>query len=134
MCWRRLSLSDSGEDGAPGLAEAPDRAIQAASLCDGSPAAGFGFFRLRHKEAAMIDSPIDPRADERRSVVRIDVNDSVRLRVDLTDSVGARGDIGVVCSKWYLPQEVCEVEFIDPYGGEAVRVLVEVDDLERDAD
>jgi hypothetical protein len=77
--------------------------------------------------AEVVADPDEPELVRRRP---IEVDDHVRLRVELSDAMCSRGDLGVVCSKWNMPAEVCEVEFVKEFTGESFRVLVDARHLD----
>ena len=68
------------------------------------------------------------------------INDRVRLVKDLPELSVHAGEVGVVCSVWFSPDDVLEVEFPRPESKPTDRCLVpakcvEIDDLadlERD--
>jgi hypothetical protein len=69
--------------------------------------------------------------------MRLHVDDSVRLTIDLPERFLHKGDVGRVCSTWFAPDVAYEVEFRSPEDDVRSRVLVretqvEIDSAEHD--
>jgi len=54
----------------------------------------------------------------------VEVDDRVVVLEDVPDHSLLRGQEGVVCSLWFLPNRVIEVEFLCSITGEVTRVLL----------
>jgi hypothetical protein len=58
------------------------------------------------------------------------VTERIRLLVDLPEQQLERGEVGVVCSCWFAPQRMFEVEFVCRITGDATRVLLSDEQFE----
>jgi hypothetical protein len=56
----------------------------------------------------------------------------ITLARDVPQQYLSRGQAGIVCSHWFDPSPVYEVEFVSDLTGEAVRVLLSPDDIVDD--
>ena len=54
----------------------------------------------------------------------VEIDDRVVVVEDVPEHSLVRGQSGVVCSLWFLPDEVIEVEFFCSASGEVTRVLL----------
>ena len=63
----------------------------------------------------------------------IDTDERVKLTQDLPELGLHRGDIGVVCSKWFRPSTAFEVEFQPHTPGCSVRALVMRNQIQKEA-
>lgn len=62
------------------------------------------------------------------------VDDTVRLMQDIPELQLQRGDVGVVCSKWFAPTEAYEVEFGLPGPTRALLLAEQLQLTEAQAD
>ena len=63
---------------------------------------------------------------------QLDVDDRVRLTQDLPERELRQGQLGVVCSGWFHPMPVYEVEF-EPLGlGSKVRALIPAHQIRKE--
>lgn len=58
------------------------------------------------------------------------VTERIRLLVDLPEQQLERGDVGVVCSCWFTPHRMFEVEFVCRITGDPTRVLLSDEQFE----
>jgi hypothetical protein len=63
--------------------------------------------------------------------MQVNPEELVRLTRDLPEMGLHRGDLGVVCSRWFDPNTAFEVEFYPQDPGFPVRALLMPDQIER---
>jgi hypothetical protein len=66
-------------------------------------------------------------------MTNIDTDERVKLTQDLPELGLYRGDVGVVCSKWFRPSTAFEVEFQPHTPGCPIRALVMRNQIRREA-